>query len=427
MQPEVEVENLPGSRIKLRIKVNKEQTSKSYDDALKQVNKSVSLPGFRKGKAPKEVIEQQYKGDVEKEWRRKLLHAAVNEAINGIEQKPLTGQVDKANLQNISLDDGAAIEVEYETKPLSPALDLKGFKLEPVEEKSVNEEDVEKTLRKLRLYHAEWEKVEGRAVEEGDWVSLEITKLEEPESKICEGRRFEVTKEELPEWMFKLVVGAKINEPVEGKSKKDKNPLNLFGDEEGAFKPANYRLTVQEIAKPKLPDFDEETLKKFGVENIEQLRTRVNENLTKEASDTIRAKKREQLEKWLLEKYPLDLPQTLLDHEKSILIENYVLGLFNQGVTNSWIEANAKEIEEKILNYAKLRLSLIYLLRGIAKERDIQISMDELNREMIYEQALRPPQERLTTQKMEERERQTRLYLALLTERTLDTLIEELK
>lgn len=422
----VSVESLPNCRVKLRIKASKEQTNAAYDSALKSINKSVSFPGFRKGKAPRKLIEQRYAKDLDKEWRRTLLHQAINEAVRSVDQKPIKQDLDRASLNKISLEDGAEIEVEYETEPLSPELDLKGFKLEPVSLRDVTDEDVEKSLHKLQAYHAHYQNVTDRPVELGDSVALEVIRLGDKEMTLCKGRRFEVLPGEMPKWMLDIVVGAKIDEPVEGVSAKDASLDDSDVEETDLFTPATYRLIVKKIAKADLPAFDETFIKKFGVDSFDELKKRVRQNLEHEAKEFVKAQKREQLQEWLIKNYPIDIPDTLKNYEGEIFLRNQLIDLSKQGISEEWVKEHFDELKNTANEIALNRLSLIYILRATSKKSGIRVSEDELNREMIYEEVLRPSKDRITVEEMQKEEKQARLYLTLLTEKVLDDLISSL-
>lgn len=424
MTPQVEVETLPNCRVKLQIRVSKEQAAVNYDNAIKQVNKRVSLPGFRKGKAPRNVIEKQYGDDLQKEWRKIVLHSAINEAVQSIEQKPLTNELEKATLNSISLDEGASIEVLYETEPVSPAIDMTGFKLQPTEKKTVTADDVEKTISQLRNFHAEWNTITDRPVQMNDQIALEMVRIDEPSIVVADHWHVKLEKGETPDWMLEALVGAKVGEPVTATSRKpekseEESPL----DSTFSFKPAKFQLTVQEIREPKLPPLDEAFFKKLGVDGLDQLKERVHKNLENESDLFEKGDKRHQLEDWLLTHYPIEVPPTLLQREVNILATNYAVGLVSRGVSEEWIRENNNEIFKSSLEYAKKRLQLIYILRRTAKDRDVKVMSDELNREMIYEQLIRPPQERITSKEMHENEVRARIYFALLNDRTLDSLL----
>jgi trigger factor len=403
-------------RIKLDVKISKEETEGLYKKAVKEIAKNVNVPGFRRGKAPQKMLEQNYKEAIVKEWRRLLVSEVMQHAISHVDEKPLGGRVERAELKDADLDKGATLHIEYEIE-----VDIANFNLKEEVPEVITDEDVEKTIDRLRHYHAQWKDVEDRVIQEGDWVALEIECIDEPKMIICSDTQFHVKKGEVAGWIFDLVIGKKLGDKVEGKSIQDDSEDI---DEKIEFKPANYSLLIQKVKEPILPALDEELAKKLGAESVEDLLRKIRENLENEKKLFQTLQKRDQLAGFLCEKYPINLPQSLKEYEKKVFLQNRIEGFISRGITQDWIKENIKTVADQAEKNAVTRLRLIYILRKEAEKLGIKVLVSDLQKEMLYERYVRPAEERIVHPDMKDDEKEGRLYFTLLTEKTLDKMLE---
>ena len=408
-------------KVKLNVKISKEDAGNAYNQAVKEISKSVNVPGFRRGKAPKKIIEDQYGDHVKKEWKRQLVNNTLEHAISHVDEKPLGGRIQKADLEDFS-QEGATLHVEYESEPKSPVVDISGFDLKEEPQEQITDEDVNKTIDRLRQYHATWNDVTDRPIQEGDWVSLKIECLDEPKMIICSDTQFHIKKGEVANWILQLVMGKKKGDMAEGQSVQDQSDEEV--DEKIDFKPALYQITVQEVKEPTLPDLNDELAKKLGAATPEDLIKKVRENLENEKKLYLTLKNREQLADFLCDKYPIDLPASLYEYEKRVLLQNRIEGFLARGITQEWIKENIKTITEQTEKLAATRLRLIYILREEAQKLGIKVLVSDLQKEMMYERYIRPADERIIHPEMKEEEKEGRLYFTLLTEKTLDRILE---
>ncbi|MEM1283508.1 MAG: trigger factor, partial [Chlamydiota bacterium] len=212
----VQVDKEPGCQITFTITVSPEATKKEHVTALKGVNKQVSLPGFRKGRAPNELIMKHYAQHVEKEWKEALLHKAFQEAMKLTDVVPFTREsVKNADIKDCSLDEGAKVTVKFEAMPDVPEIDVATLNIETVEAEPVTEKKIEQIIEDIRYQFAEWENVEDRPVKEGDFVDVDIENLDDEGTFICQDTRLEVVKGKMGTWLIDLLIGMKPSESAE--------------------------------------------------------------------------------------------------------------------------------------------------------------------------------------------------------------------
>lgn len=303
--------------VKLEISVTPEAVKAAFLKALKSINKEVLIPGFRKGKAPNDLVLSHYNKHVEDEWKDITLNTAFAEAIDLTQKNPYNKHaVKKPHVKSLSKDDGCQFTIEFETFPTVPTLDPANFQLPQIDKKEVSEEDVNDFIEQLRLRTAEWETVEGRGIEDGDYVDLDIESLDEPGLKICENTRFSITNK-TAKWLRRLLLGATTGSQLEGVSEKDEQSQ---GCETGCtkdhhheeFKPTRCLVTVKTIRKATLPEVNDEFAQKIKSESVKDLREGSRKRLEKDAEEEKNDKIKEKLKEQIEEKYNFDVPKSFL-------------------------------------------------------------------------------------------------------------------
>jgi trigger factor len=432
---EVQVSKQPGCQVKLNIFVTPKGTNHAYSLAMKAVNKEVSLPGFRKGKAPEKLLLQNFKKPIEQEWNEILVRTFLNEAFHLTQIYPFNNNSVKRPLINkISLDEGAQISVEMEISPEIPHVDLSLLSVTQKTLHEVTDADVEDTIKNIRMHHAHWEKHDDQSVKDGDFVDLDIVALDGDQNEICKDTRFEVLEGKMGNWMRKLILGLKVNESAEGISEKETDSHEhcdscLEGEEhqhheDTSFKPTKCKITVKSILNPLLPALDEELAKKTGTKSIEELRERIKESLKQKAEETVKEDLRKQIDLQLLEKYPFDIPHSILQAEKKqrmLAIKND----FQQQNKLNEFDAAKDNIESQVASDIEKVFRLFFLSRKIAEENNIDVTQDEIIKEMMTQMYSGNAKLQGIDPNTPAEEIRSRLFVTILSRKTKDFLIEK--
>lgn len=413
----VKVSREPGCQVMLDIRITPVAANASYQKAIKNVNKEISIPGFRKGKAPADLIVQQFGKHVEQEWREILIQTAYQEAIKLTNIYPLNkDSIKQPNLKKASKEDGAEISISFESAPEIPSVETDKINLKKVERIEVTSEDVENSIQKIRVMQAKWEDVTDRAVQEGDYIDIDIDNLDESGKSICKDTCFEVTKGKLGDWMRKLVIGLKVGENAEGVSERTEDL-----PKDAKFKPTKCRITIKGIKQAKLPKLDDEFAKKVGVQGVEELKKRVEIDLNRQADEEVQEKLRQQLEDVLLEKYPFDIPTSLITAEKQNRLNKVHAQLKSANISEEEIKKRMQEMEGNIEKEAERAFRMFYLAQKVAEDHNITISKDEMIKETVLDLYMQSPDLRSSQNSEEAR---TRVYIRLLSRKAKDYLIE---
>ncbi len=385
----VEANEEPGCRYSLKIYVQPEATQKAYKKAIKKVNKQISIPGFRKGRAPDATVISKYSSYVDQEWKDILINDAYHAALDLTKVYPFNkDSIKPPKIESCSQEEGATVALSYERYPVLPEIDLSSLSLPKIEKAAVSNERVEEILEEVKRSNADWEEITGRAVEKGDFVDVSIDAIDvDPPKSIVKDRRFEVEDKRLAPWMLKLLVGMQISDTVEGLSEVDDK---ADAETKKNFKPTQVRIELHAIKKIILPELTDELAKKVGADSVEDMKQKIQTNLEREAEEAQRQQRIEALEKALLEKYSFELPISIVEAERVDRIRARLEELKGQGVGDEEIKNQEKQIEAQVAQEVDSMLRLYFINKQIAKQGNISLTNQELNDELVKQISQNP-------------------------------------
>lgn len=378
----VTVHRKPACRIELEVKTSPSLVEAARKDAIKKVNKEVSFPGFRKGKAPEEIILKKYPGAVESAWHKSIADASFPAAMAQARTPVLNnGASVTFDLKKHSLEEGAELVFSFETEPAIPTIDPKAFLPKPVEKAEVGDKQIDEAIRQMRFFFARWTPIEGRGIQEGDLIQIDLETLDGPKpEKVFDNVRFEVAPARMANWMKNLVLGAKAGDVLEGISEADDTATE---EEKQEFVPKKVRLTIHRAEIAELPELDDEFCKKVGADNPEALRESVRNILDRNAEDKVQAQKRDQINDFLMQTYMFELPLSLIETERNHRQQQL---LHNPQSAASYEKLTAEErrkFDQKLYDESSQAVRLFYLSRHIVREAKIPITQAEVQQEAI--------------------------------------------
>lgn len=371
----------PACRIELRVKTTTPLIEKAKGDAIKAVGKEATLPGFRKGKAPVELVQKKYPQQIEKELHSTLANLTFQEAQK-LTNTPLLNQTSKVTFDLQKIDEnGAEITFSFETEPTVPSIDPTQFHPKKKERPNVGDKEIDEAIRQARFFFAEWKPIIDRPIQEGDFVMIDLDTIEnEKPERVFHSVRFEVVKERMAEWMYRLIVGASVGESRDGISEPDQT---LTEEERKEFKPKKVRITILKLEEAKLPDLNDEFAHKIGAKDTDDMRQKVAEMLYHQLEDAAHQALREEVNVFLVEKHPFELPQSLIDMEKDHRIRELSQ---NPQFVKEWetMPEKARESFKNKLDQESTRaVQLFYLSRQIVRDANIGITHKEVQDEAI--------------------------------------------
>lgn len=351
----------------------------AHQKAVKAITKEVSLPGFRKGKAPDYLVLKNYSGQINKQWEEAIAEVAFRES-QALAQVPLINNKEKVSfqIQSHSLENGAELTLTFETEPVIPNIDPKQITLKAAVRPEVNEDKVQETIRQVQLFFSEWKKIEDRPVKEGDFVLLDVDIIEDtPPTSLFSNTRFEVVDKSMAQWMKKLVIGLKTGDSAEGVSIPDEGATE---EEKKEFPPKKVRLHLKAIEEPVMPPVDDAFAKQLGVPTLAELPAAISSLLNKQADAHVQEKLREQLGNFLITHFSFDLPASLIENETQLRLRQ----LFQDSDFQRYWEQvpieERKKMIETLYQQSEKAVRMFYLCRKILADGHIAITPEDVSR-----------------------------------------------
>ena len=377
------------------VSFDSDEVSKHESKVCQELGKMVSIPGFRKGKAPANVIRKKYAKELKDELNRKVSTAAYEAVLENKEIKVYS--VLKVDAGELEPSQSASVEV---TVDIEPEFDLPKYKeyeltVEPTE---VKDDEVTKELDAIREQRASFDVVE-RASEKGDYVKCSYEGMLDgkPVSEILPDKpmygKQANTWEEAGN-QTGMGVDA-IAEGVIGMSPGDKKEVNAdfakdFEVDALAGKSVTYQLEVHEVREKKAPALeDEEFLKSLKIESVEELKEKVNEQIKYRKEQENVNLKRKQITQKILDMDDFPLPQQAVEEESKAIFQNRIQQASQQGVKPEEIEKNRDEWWKESQTQGQARVKLTLVLSKIAEEEKVTVEKEDLAQAATREAMMR--------------------------------------
>lgn len=374
---ELTVKRLPDCKVEFEAKTSPALAKKAKKAAIKTVAKEVTIPGFRKGKAPDDLILSRYEKAVEERWQKDLANLAFKECeklamipvLGGDGQ--ITFKVKEKN------EDSATLLFTFESEPLIPEVEFADLKLDEIKQTKIDQEKIDDTIKQIRLFFAKWNPITDRPVQEDDYILLDVDVIEEdPPKRLFSDTRFEVTEKSMAKWMKDLAMGMKTGESKEGESVPDEDAPDSAKEE---LKPKKVRVTVKAIEEATLPELDETFTARVGAENEADLRTKLEALLNKQANEEVRQAQRDQISDLLVKKYhDLPLPTSIIDKEVQFRFRQLLQDPGFQHRFKSMPKEELEKMQTDIRKQAESAIRLFYLCRKLIADHKIEVSTEEL-------------------------------------------------
>ena len=373
-----------GNKVTLKITVDNNKFEESVTKAYNKTKGKYNIPGFRKGKAPKVVIETQYgKGVFYNDAIEMLFPEVYPTALDELNIEP----IDRPDLdvEEISKDNGLVMVVNVEVKPEFELGNYKGIEIAKADY-NVSEEDVESTLKDMVNKNARLVSVKDRAIENGDTAVIDFEGFES-------GVAFEGGKGE----NYSLVIGSNtfipgFEDQLVGKKAGEEVEVNVtfpaeYHAENLAGKAVVFNVKVNDVKVKELAELNDEFAKDTSeFETLEELKADVRANLEKEAETRAKNEMRNSLVEKVSANTEVEVPAVMVEQQiDNMLMElNYQLqyqGLNLQQLLSMTGRDVAELREERRADAEKLVKSSL-VLEAIAKAENIEVSEEEFNVEL---------------------------------------------
>lgn len=387
-------EKLEKSQIGLEIEVTGENTQKKYEQVIKNLSGTVNIPGFRKGKVPRQILLQRLGvSRIKAASLEELIPEVIEEAIKQ-EEIPAIGQAKLRSsfeelIENYQSGQPLVILAAVDVEPEVNLQQYTGFQVQ-AEEIKYDSTQVDTVLDKERQQMATLIPVEGRTAQIGDVAVVDfqgvLAKAEGEDESIeptpipgGEATDFQVELQE-DKFIPGFIVGMVGMNPGETREITAQFP-DPYANEELAGKPALFTVTLKEIKEKELPELDDDFAQEVSdFETLAELRQSLEERYQKESEQKTKANKEQAVLTELLNHVQIDLPATLIDQEVDVMIRQTAMQLAEQGLDFKKLLTPdiIPQLRERSQAEAIERLKRSLAIEEIGKRESIQVSEEEI-------------------------------------------------
>lgn len=432
----------------LTVTVPRDCLTQEFDKEFDDLISDAVVPGFRKGRAPRRLVEKRYGREVGEQVQTRMLSNAYLAAIEKEDLKVLgdplvwvhTGAVDAKNeageqlmemtdaLEHIKLpaEGDFTFRCEVEIKPDFELPTLEGIKIEkPV--LTITDDDVSKEIDRFRARRGTWAPVdEGDKVEEDDLIVADLAvTIDGKELAKRENAQF-AARPQMVEGAVVSDFGDKVKGSKVGDTVKFEADLpEDYEFEEHRGKKASFELKIHELKRIKLPPIDKAFLEAQGFDNEAEYRAFVQGRMDDALEGEIRRGQRDQVRKYLLDSTKLDLPEGLTSRQSARVASRRMTDLLRQGVPQSEIEKHADELKTSAKEQAAAELKLFFILEKVAEKFDVDVSEEELNSQIGQMAAMYGKRYDRMRDELSQNNGLVQMYLDLRDEKCVDKVLED--
>lgn len=367
-------------RKELDLEIPAEEVSKATEKVAKDFAKIARVPGFRPGKAPISLIKRRFADDIKGEVLQTLVPEHVEKAVAEQKLTPVSQpQVDK-----LEYNEGQPLKfrASFEVLPEFSLGEYKNLEIE-MPEMTITEESVANTLKEMQQRAAAFAPVEGRAVQNDDFVQVKLMGTPEgggeplqAESVLCHVGA-EETMEPFNENLRGANVGDHKNFDVE-------YPAD-YPDAKLAGKKFHYSVDVLGIKTKKLPELNDEFAKDVSeASTLEELKIKVREGLEHERDHRQKELQREKILAELVKLHDFPVPESLVEHQMDVRLERVVRSLAQQGVDPRAVNVDWVSLRKRQEERAKDDVKAELVIDRIATEEKIEVTDEELEHELQH-------------------------------------------
>ena len=378
----VDVLQLEPCKRLLKIEIPKEAVAEELESVYKEIKKVAQVPGFRKGKAPRQILEKYHFQDAKDEALKRLIPSGYSAALKKLKISPVSlPEIDKIKFEeNKPLYFEAAIDIKPEIK-------IKKYKELSINRKKLilDEKEVEGTLNLLRERLAEYKTIDTRPIKDGDYIVADYEcsvdgKVTEKKEKLwlC----IKDDKKQPNSDIVNKLKGANISQEVEIKTNLPKD----YPKADAAGKEAVFKIVIKEIKEKSLPPLDNEFVKNIGdYKTLDELKEAIRKDIKLKKESEIKANMELQLSELLLKLNPIDAPSSMISGQTEELVKSAKTRLMYQGLKEEEIKLREKELREGFKVEAERQVKMHFILDAIieseniiCEEEDLKLRLEEI-------------------------------------------------
>lgn len=378
------LKNKENNRACFNIEITEKEFEKAIQKAYLKNRNKFNIPGFRKGKAPRKIIELNYgEGIFYEDALNIILPQAYEEAVESLELEPVDSP--EVDIEQLEKGKPVILKIEVTIKPEVKLGNYKSIEVEKVEY-NVTDEDVERELKAIQEKNARIIDASDREIKEGDIVTIDFKGFidgEQFEGGTAENQRLEIGSNTFVQGFEEQLIGKKKGDKVDVKVTfpEDYFNENLRGKE------ATFEVVIHEVKEKELPKLDDEFAKDVSeFDTLEEYKNSIRERLEKEAKDREKIEFENKLVDKVVEEAEVDIPEAMIEHQIEHEIDDFNYRLRLQGLdidqylnlTNSKLE----DLKKQIRPLAEKKVKTDLVLEVIGKKENIKVTEEDIDKEL---------------------------------------------
>ncbi len=403
----VAVEDVGPCKKKVIVEIPEETIKEMADEQYRELRRDAVLPGFRKGRAPRRLLEKRFGKETQESIKLKLLAEASEAAMKSQKLDVLTDP--EINLEQIELPETGSMRFDFEVEvrpefelPALEGISVSRPKLE------VTEGQIDREIEQLQRWSGAWTPRDDGVVQRDDQIvadaRLRVDLTEEEKTRqtaIAEGKPPEEGAQQTPipeaetkldnaeifvrpngfvgaipiEKLDELLVGAKAGEK---KTTTVEVPQTFFREEYQGRK-VEVEIEIKDVKHLKLAELDEHFLRRFTVETVDELRDRIRENLEARIEDQVRSEMSDQIYRYLLDNTTFDLPMDIVARQAGSILQRQYISLLTRGLTRQQVDEQMEQLRAGSEEQAKEQLRTFFIMDKVAETLDIEVTEEEIN------------------------------------------------
>ncbi|MDI6451264.1 trigger factor [Anaerobaca lacustris] len=403
----VTVEDAGPCKKKVVIEVPEESIKEAIDEQYKELSRDAVLPGFRKGRAPRRLLEKRFGKETNEQIKLKLLAEASEAAIKD-KELDILGDPD-IDFEKVELPATGPMKFEFEAE-VRPEFELPGLEKIPVKRETlaITDDQIDREVDQLRRYAGVWAPREEGTVEADDQIIADVllkpelteeekakqaeaaekaergeepeegqvleaeTKLDNAEIFIrSQGFVGAIPVEKLDEWL----VGAKVGDT---RTTTVEVPKTYFREEYRGRK-VEVEVTIKEVKYLKPAEINEQFLGRYGAESEADLRELIQDNLQQRQEARIREDMSEQIYQHLLRNTDFDLPLDIVARQAGTILQRQYINLLQRGLSRQQVEEQMEQLRAGSEEQAKEQLKTFFIMDKVADKLEIEVTEEEIN------------------------------------------------
>ncbi len=367
-------------RKELELEIPADEINSATEKVAKDFARMARVPGFRPGKAPIALIKKRFAEDIKGEVLQKLVPERVEKAVSEQKLTPIS----QPQVEKLDFVEGQPVKFKA-TFDVLPEILLGNYKSLEFEmpDLTITDEDVDKTLKEMSERAATYAPVEGRQVQDGDYVQIKLHGTPEgggeplqAESVLCH-----VGAEETME---------PFNENLRGASVGDHKDFEVtypadYPDAKLAGKKFQYAVDILGLKTKTTPELNDEFAKDVSdAGSLDELKTKIRESLEHERTHRQRDLQREKVLAELVKTHDFPVPESLVEHQMDVRLERVVRSLAQQGIDPRAVNVDWVSLRRKQEDRAKDDVKAELIVDRIATEEKIDVTEEELQHELEH-------------------------------------------